>query len=120
LKQICFLPNRERSLRNIKKMKMKNLKTIVLGIFIISAIAINVVQSLKRNVALACYPWDPNYNTLTGECDLPPSGEQPENGHQCIIWIYDMGLKDWTPVPSGFYERNCTWAVVGSCTEEDC
>jgi len=44
---------------------MKNLKTIVIRIFIISAIAINVVQSLKRNVALVCYPWDRYYSTLS-------------------------------------------------------
>ena len=102
---------------------MKNLKTIVIGIFIISAIAINVVHSLKRNVALACYPWDPNYNTLTGECDYPPSGETPVPGGQCYTWeIMDSGgvsLLFPIPIP-GSYEVNCTWAVVGSCTEENC
>lgn len=104
-------------------MKMKNLKTLVLGIFIISAIAINVVQSLKRNVALACYPWDPNYNTLTGECDYPPSGERPETGGQCVTWVLDDSgnIALLYPVPRpGVYEINCVWAVVGSCTEEDC
>jgi len=103
-----------------KMNKIKKLKTIVLGIFIISAIAINILQPLKRNIALACYPWDPNYNTLTGECDYPPSGKVPAGGNPCYMLVYNYDLQIYVLVPSGFYEINCQWAVVGSCTEEDC
>ncbi len=97
---------------------MKNLRIIVLGIFIVSAIAINIFQPFKNNVVIACNPWDPNYNFLTGECDLPPSGEVPETGDECFVYIYDpdMGL---IPVSVGF-ETICVWAMVGSCTPVSC
>ncbi len=97
---------------------MKNLKTIVLGIFIVSAITINIFQPFKNNVAIACNPWDPDYNILTGECDLPPSGEAEVTGTACWIWMWDG--YEMVVHYTGTYATDCEWAVVGSCTPISC
>lgn len=99
---------------------MKNLKTIVLGIFIISAIAINIFQPFKNNVAIACNPWDPNYNFLTGECDEPDpyTGEAAVPGDLCYITVYyPTGPEEEY---AGYDEIDCTWTVAGECTPVSC
>jgi hypothetical protein len=116
---------------------MKTLKMIVILALMILVMIINLnlifqdnnksdVNLLQiHNVAKAdseggCYPWSPNYNWATGDCDLPPSGEVPAEGDECHVLIYYPGSDTWNPEPLGTYETICEWAIVGECAPEEC
>jgi len=88
---------------------------------IIAVISIAILLSFANffqpfQIAQACYPWDPDWNPITGECGdpVPPSGERPEEGRACWF-IMDPN----NPRFLG-YATDCVWAVAGSCTPENC
>jgi len=91
---------------------------------IIAVISIAILLSFANffqpfQIAQACYPWDPDYNPITGECGdpVPPSGERSAQGEQCYIRVWDgYEFQVW---PNG-YATDCVWAVAGSCTPINC
>ncbi len=89
----------------------------IISIIVISILSIaNLLQPFQK--AVACTPWDSNYNIATGECDLPPSGESPVTGYECSGREYRNGT--WYLYPNGTYQINCEWSVVGTCTPHEC
>ena len=74
----------------------------------------NLFQSIQ--VAKACYPWDPDFNPITGECGDPP----PPHGLAAV-----QGAACWKELFDGSgiivgYAQNCVWAVAGSCSPRNC
>lgn len=93
-------------------MKRKYLTIIAIAII---AVASNL--ALPYNLADACNTWDPDYNWMTGECDLPnpPSGEREEQGRRC----YFPSAPPWAQ--GEVYAIDCVFQVPpGDCEEQDC
>jgi len=92
---------------------MKKKSNLGIVVIVIAVICVNVFLSI--DTAKACYPWEPGYDPITGECGNPPapSGETGVQGRSCSVY----NGEEWVVVG---YERNCVWAVVGSCTPFQC
>jgi len=109
-------------------------KKILFGILFSAILAINVISVSKTDVgdlslmsliqtaqaqteSGECYPWSPNYNIVTGKCDLnEPYGEAPAQGESCLT--FDGSI--W--VPTGSYATICVPTSPGPlyCTPIDC
>ena len=97
---------------------MKKKKTIILILVVAVFGAFNLMQPFQN--AIACNPWDPGYNFLTGECDDPNTEDlnASEWGSDCYELVYDE-LWGWLNKYKG-HETNCIWAVAGTCTPVSC
>lgn len=86
---------------------------------VVTFVLINFFQPFQIAKADDCYPWSPGYNFLTGECDLPISGEQPSQQIPCDNYVYFGEEIGWVHVANG-YRIDCNWAMFGTCSPLPC